>query len=386
MAGRIRTIKPELLDDAKTAKLTDRQWRLFVSLLLLADDYGNMHGDVRRIDAAVFWGSSGDSAELLLSELKGVGLIQQYEVGGQAYIHLTGWTKHQKVDKPGKPRVPGPLCAGETQEAEKATYFIRSVATGLIKIGSSVDPVARLMDLTRQSADHLELVAIGGSERALHSELADSRVHGEWFRPSPPVLAKIREFGGNLEDPIATAGYVDQKRVLDNRREDPAKGRVDLAPDLRPPTSDLRPGTSDRAPSHGRGNYAGEPPPGFSEPGVFERRPAADVHAFEAAWAKAAEELGWDSPPRLSRDHLREGAQRAADAAAKRKIPQAESALAHARSALREAKERGQPDKVGFILVAVNPWAPAGAQVPTRARSDDAPVNYGPPTKLGDVR
>lgn len=110
MSGRIRSIKPELLEDAKTARLTDRQWRLFLSLFLLADDHGNLHGDVQRIDGAVFWGSSDtrETAEKALEHLASISLITRYSVRGQPYIAVNGWAKHQRVDKPSKPRVPGP--------------------------------------------------------------------------------------------------------------------------------------------------------------------------------------------------------------------------------------------------------------------------------------
>ena len=46
MSGRIRTIKPELLDDAVTAGLSDMAFRLFVSSIVLADDYGRLRARV----------------------------------------------------------------------------------------------------------------------------------------------------------------------------------------------------------------------------------------------------------------------------------------------------------------------------------------------------
>lgn len=117
MSGRIRTIKPEILDDEKTAMLSDREWRTFVSLIALADDYGNLRGNDELIFAKTQWGSretredSRESRESLARALDGlqkVDLILRYEVGGQKYISIIGWSSHQRVDKPGKPKVPGP--------------------------------------------------------------------------------------------------------------------------------------------------------------------------------------------------------------------------------------------------------------------------------------
>ena len=54
MAGRIRSIKPELLEDEKAAALSDAAWRLFVSSWLLADDYGCFRAGPRYL-AALVW-------------------------------------------------------------------------------------------------------------------------------------------------------------------------------------------------------------------------------------------------------------------------------------------------------------------------------------------
>ena len=73
MAGRIRTIKPELLEDAKTAKLSHEAWRLFVSSILLADDYGAFRAEPGFLRGTVFWGSEADVHQAI-SEIVTVGL------------------------------------------------------------------------------------------------------------------------------------------------------------------------------------------------------------------------------------------------------------------------------------------------------------------------
>lgn len=105
MAGRIRTIKPELLDDEVTGALSHEAFRAFVGAILLADDYGNLRAKASWFDGQVFWGAAGD-ASVALGELASSGLIEMYEVNSQTYAHINGWEKHQRVDKPGKPRVP----------------------------------------------------------------------------------------------------------------------------------------------------------------------------------------------------------------------------------------------------------------------------------------
>jgi len=110
VAGRIRSIKPEILEDEKTASLPHLEWRLFVSLFLIADDYGNLRGDPAYVRGQVMWAvdETRDSIANALDGLARVSLLSPYTVRDQSYFHIAGWDKHQKVDKPGKPRMPGP--------------------------------------------------------------------------------------------------------------------------------------------------------------------------------------------------------------------------------------------------------------------------------------
>lgn len=103
--GRIRTIKPEILEDEDTANLSHEAFRLFIGMITLADDHGNLRAQPRWLGCQVFWASSAD-AEVALTEITRAKLVDLYEVEGEVYAHIKGWTKHQKVDKPGRPRVP----------------------------------------------------------------------------------------------------------------------------------------------------------------------------------------------------------------------------------------------------------------------------------------
>jgi hypothetical protein len=116
MAGRIRTLKPELLEDEKTASLPDAAFRLFVSLILLADDHGNLRATPTWLEGQIWWCSTERrDVRALLARLArrsrdslSPGLVEFYAVHGQPYLHLTGWNKHQRVDRPSAPRVPTP--------------------------------------------------------------------------------------------------------------------------------------------------------------------------------------------------------------------------------------------------------------------------------------
>lgn len=115
--GRIRSIKPEILEDEKTANLSHLEWRLFVSIWVIADDHGNLRGEASYVQGAALWALQipGWEVEQALEGLARVGLIVFYRVRGQLYMHIAGWDKHQRVDKPGKPRMPIPSEEGAQQ-------------------------------------------------------------------------------------------------------------------------------------------------------------------------------------------------------------------------------------------------------------------------------
>src|SRR6188474_138020 len=158
MAGRIRSIKPEILDDSKCAALTHLEFRLFVGSWLIADDYGNLRGDPDYIRGQIVWGAS-ESRETVakaLETLAGVTLLVPYAVRGQPYLHIAGWDKHQKLDRPGKARMPGrdeadceqkPLVETDSRDPRETHENIREThATDLRPPTSDQDPERELRD------------------------------------------------------------------------------------------------------------------------------------------------------------------------------------------------------------------------------------------------
>ncbi len=73
-------------------------------------------------------------------------------------------------------------------------YFVRSVATGLIKIGHSSNVQLRLDQLLRSHGALDVLLVLYGSvhtEMAHHAHFAALRHHREWFRPGDVLLAYV---------------------------------------------------------------------------------------------------------------------------------------------------------------------------------------------------
>lgn len=119
---RIRTVKPEWLEDEKIASASDEARVLSVALILMSDDYGNGRASMATI-ATTTWrfamerDDGAHAPEVLkrasraFQELLSIGFVEAYQVNGQRYFSVRNWEKHQKVMHPGKPHVPGPECA-----------------------------------------------------------------------------------------------------------------------------------------------------------------------------------------------------------------------------------------------------------------------------------
>lgn len=116
---RIRSIKPEMLSDQKIANLTDSEFRCFIGLILLADDYGNARCTPNYVLGQIFWASRETvDVKEILKRLSRESLVTLYQVNSQEYLHICGWSKHQKVNHPGKPWVPPmPRLSQEVKES-----------------------------------------------------------------------------------------------------------------------------------------------------------------------------------------------------------------------------------------------------------------------------
>jgi hypothetical protein len=220
MTGRIRTIKPEWLEDEKLLCASGNARTLSVALLVLADDAGR--GRMGRSVAARVFPSDPSLFDAALAELRPwyVGL---YEVRGQQYFRIRNWLKHQRIDRPSKPLTPEPAegtfldvdrpagaepdgviqvardtlarlaecharVVGQTYgalEPPRATYFIQAVSGGPVKIGMARDPAARLVSIQAGNSELLRVVAVSSvPENEVHRLFAADRLAGEWFRYS----------------------------------------------------------------------------------------------------------------------------------------------------------------------------------------------------------
>lgn len=110
---RIRSIKPEFWRSQDISALEVEDRLLFIGLWSYVDDNGVGEDRVSQVSADLFADDiERDPGETFarvsrgLARLSEAGRILRYEVEGRSYLRISGWAKHQRIDKPNKPRFP----------------------------------------------------------------------------------------------------------------------------------------------------------------------------------------------------------------------------------------------------------------------------------------
>jgi len=113
---RIRTIKPEFWTDEKVGECSIPARLLFIATWNIADDRGNLERSIKQLKVQVFPYDTVD-VEKLLRELLKLRFLTEYEVEGKMFLHINGFHKHQKINRPSAPRCPNYDCSSSTQRA-----------------------------------------------------------------------------------------------------------------------------------------------------------------------------------------------------------------------------------------------------------------------------
>jgi PAS domain-containing protein len=110
---RIRSIKPEFWRSDDIASLDWETRLFFVGLWSYVDDNGVGIDRLASIAADLFSGDlERDPPETFVRVSRGLqtlseaGRITRYTVENKAYLEITNWSKHQRIDKPNKSRFP----------------------------------------------------------------------------------------------------------------------------------------------------------------------------------------------------------------------------------------------------------------------------------------
>jgi hypothetical protein len=103
--ARIRTIKPEFWTDDAITECSTSARLLFIGMWNFSDDNGNIDRSAKQLKMKIFPADNID-AEPLLQELLAQNLVIEYQANGCLFLHIRGFAKHQKVDKPSKFSLP----------------------------------------------------------------------------------------------------------------------------------------------------------------------------------------------------------------------------------------------------------------------------------------
>ncbi len=264
MTGRIRTIKPEWLEDELLAGASNEARVLSVGLILMADDYGRGRANIATIASDVWrfamaQDDGAHAAEVLamasraFRELLAMRFVIDYEVDRQRYFAIRNWNKHQKVDRPSKPRIPAPSEA-ETPTKSDHRETLASVGREIgetlatpsrLTCTSDLRPVPATTTPTTvdESLRFPDPDAENFNERDLERAVSDVR-GTEWRIPTAPhhrrqareTAALIMAFahqGGYDPNAIARAAYDAWRKA--SKSIDPMVWCADWAAKLPPP-------------------------------------------------------------------------------------------------------------------------------------------------------
>jgi hypothetical protein len=122
-----------------------------------------------------------------IDELVAVGTLIRREGGA---IGFANWDEYQLSPAKRDHQRHG------TPRGREYVYFAQAGGPeGLLKIGFSKNPWARVSDMQTSNAERIELLATErgtlDDERALHERFAADRVNGEWFAPSQEIMGYV---------------------------------------------------------------------------------------------------------------------------------------------------------------------------------------------------
>lgn len=101
--ARIRTIKPEFWTSEQVMEITPLARLAFIAMWNFADDRGVHPASHKTLRAEAFAGDDNITADTvagLVGEMQREKLVAEFEIDGKHYWHVTGWSRHQKIDKP----------------------------------------------------------------------------------------------------------------------------------------------------------------------------------------------------------------------------------------------------------------------------------------------
>lgn len=211
MAGRIRSIKPEWLEDEDIGDASIGARFMSVALITLADDEGRGEGSIKKIAAKVFMYDADYEKKHRLTqeycdELERIGYVAFYEVEGKRFFAVNNFKKHQKIDRPSVSKFPAPPSQKDVGACTSNSTSPREESRGVARSREPSRKVATDLDLD------LDLDQGSGSGEDQGSQIQRVRA-----REAEPVKAKPQP---KAPDPLPEVFDLDSvARVFGEERE-----------------------------------------------------------------------------------------------------------------------------------------------------------------------
>lgn len=171
----------------KIHKLSPEAERFFTRLIMKVDDFGRYFGNYKLLNSNLF--PLHDSVttvdiERWVNECYEAGVLFRYEAESKPYIEIHDF--NQKGLKVRRAKYPP---SNESDRQELITGYVYIIGVNFnkpVKIGFSMNPWARLKEITANHPDQLQVLfsfkAEKRTESLLHLELKSKRVKNEWFQ------------------------------------------------------------------------------------------------------------------------------------------------------------------------------------------------------------
>lgn len=181
--ARIRTIKPDFWTDEKLTECSVSARLFFIGTWNFADDNGNLQRSAKKLKMQIFPADPVD-CEPLIQELIGQGMLSEYSVSGENYLHIKGFKKHQVINRPSKSGLPQPYGTadsddthgvvidgeeGKGREGNKPTN-----PNGLVVASDAADLSEQRPKSAKPSCPHQEIISL------YHELLPASPMIREW--------------------------------------------------------------------------------------------------------------------------------------------------------------------------------------------------------------
>jgi hypothetical protein len=191
MAGRIRTVKPEWLDNQRLSHASPEARVLSIALLCMADDYGRGRFELVTTAMRVFPPSDKSPEGLMrvletfrraATELSEIGYFGTYQADGQDYYAIVKWAEHQKVQHPSKTnKMPEPTEGLMKFSGESLETFTGDQIPSLPDPGPCPDPDPRSEPPDRSPPRAPEQPRRRGAlERSIEPATEDQEVKAVW--------------------------------------------------------------------------------------------------------------------------------------------------------------------------------------------------------------